>query len=500
MLLIVETGDAVREIIVEPGKTIAESIGPAGLHLDTRCGGRGTCGRCRIKLLAGVFRVAGKTVRAPAEVNGCQTEPAGETGRIFIPETSRIGRSGQIEAALPGAPRSSRTVLAIDIGTTTVAAALLTPAGVAATGGAFHSQFKFGDNVASRISYASGHPEHLARLQEETLRSIRAAIRHFPRLDEVAAVAVAGNTTMSCLFHRIDPTSIGVMPFTPPCREFPVRPAADFALPVPPGAPVLTAPAVSGYIGGDLVGGLLVTGLAAAKKPELLIDLGTNCEIILQTGRGMAAASAAAGPAFEGAGISAGCRAAQGAIDRIDAGPDRVKFSAIGGSAPVGICGSAYVEFLASARRNGLLNDFGRLERFEEDAGRKRFFRIAGELVITESDIEQLLKAKAAVRAGIQALLAYAGVPLEALGVVHLAGGFSTYLDLAAAQAIGMLPVLPNGEYRIVGNTSLGGAARLAADPGAMAQMLALSRSAHEIPLNSIPGFEDCYIDSLLLP
>lgn len=299
--------------------------------------------------------------------------------------------------------------------------------------------------------------------------------------DGVARIALAGNTVMSCLFHGIDPSPIGVMPFTPPCRIFPVRGAAELGLRAGD-IPVLTVPAIAGYVGGDLTAGLLETPL---RPGELLVDIGTNCEIILQTEQGMFCTAAAAGPAFEGAGIHCGSRAVPGAIDHYFG---RNSCSVIGGAAPAGLCGSAMIDFLAVERRLGHLNEFGRIQPPAD------CFEAAPGVTIYEWEIEQLLKAKAAVWAGIATLAAYCRTPVKKL---FLAGGFARYLDFGNAVACGMLP---DCELEAVGNTSLGGAARLAVQPGLAAELERLIDLPKDIPLNLLDEFEDNYIDGLLLP
>ena len=256
-------------------------------------------------------------------------------------------------------------------------------------------------------------------------------------------------------------------------------------------------PSISAYVGGDLTAGLYETEL---QPGEALVDIGTNCEIILRTASGEhVCTAAAAGPAFEGAGIACGRRAVPGAIDHILPG---WKFTTIGNEQPNGLCGSAMLDFMAVGNQEGWLSSFGRLEK-DEIADRIRDIdgitaaEIAPNVTLTEKDLEQLLKAKAAVFAGIQSLLESQNMSFSDLKKLHLAGGFAKYMDLKSAVAIGMLPDVP---FNIVGNTSLAGASRLAAAPSMMDEFIRLSDQPREIPLNDIPSFEDNYIDALMLP
>ena len=463
-------------------KNLAEQLAAAGYPLDLRCGGNGTCGRCRVHLRSGEWETDGKPVSVPAEVNACRTRLAGPEGEVEIPERSLAVRQGKVAAAWRSRllPESRESVIAVDLGTTTVAAVKLRNGEIVREATCFNRQSRFGDNVITRINHVGTSSGALEELRMAAVESVNELLDRLEP-DGVARIALAGNTVMSCLFHGIDPSPIGVMPFTPPCRIFPVRGAAELGLRAGD-IPVLTVPAIAGYVGGDLTAGLLETPL---RPGELLVDIGTNCEIILQTEQGMFCTAAAAGPAFEGAGIHCGSRAVPGAIDHYFG---RNSCSVIGGAAPAGLCGSAMIDFLAVERRLGHLNEFGRIQPPAD------CFEAAPGVTIYEWEIEQLLKAKAAVWAGIATLAAYCRTPVKKL---FLAGGFARYLDFGNAVACGMLP---DCELEAVGNTSLGGAARLAVQPGLAAELERLIDLPKDIPLNLLDEFEDNYIDGLLLP
>ena len=474
-------------LILQPAgnqRNLAKLLAAAGCPLDLRCGGNGTRGRCRVKLCSGEWEVDGRPLSVPAEANACRTRLVSPRGEVDVPERSMAATRGQVATAWRGQPLpdSDETVIAIDLGTTTVAAAKLHGREIVREASCFNSQSRFGDNVITRINHAGSSPEALGELRRAAADSINELLIQLDPSDAVR-IAVAGNTVMSCLFHGIDPSSIGVMPFTPPCRVFPVRSAAELGLRAGE-IPVLTVPAIAGYVGGDLTAGLFETRL---KPGELLVDIGTNCEIILRSEEGFFCTAAAAGPAFEGAGIHCGCRAVPGAVDH-DFGNG--SFSVIGqGVAPVGLCGSAMIDFLAVERRLGHLNEFGRIQPPADS------FEAAPGVSINEWGIEQLLKAMAAVCAGIQTLSRHCGI---AVRKISLAGGFARYIDLGNAVGCGLLP--GGCELEAVGNTSLGGAARLALDPGVAAELEILIDLPREIPLNLLPEFEDNYIDGLLLP
>ncbi|HPY91354.1 MAG TPA: ASKHA domain-containing protein [Lentisphaeria bacterium] len=475
-----------RLTITTTSQDLASVLSAQGIKLDLRCGGRGICGRCRVFLLSGAWFIDNvrHTVSpsAPLSALACRCRLATGSGDIEVPDSSRSETSIQASSSWSSRPLpiNHGIAIGIDLGTTTIAAVKVVNGIPVAEASCFNRQNAFGDNVLTRIQKA-GDTAGLDLLRRAAVDSINDALAQLGA-EDVTSLAIAGNTVMSCLLHGIDPTPIGTLPFTPPCRVFPTRPARDLGLNAP--GDVLTMPAISGYVGGDLTAGLNEVKLGS---DEMLVDIGTNCEIIFNLGDGrLVCTAAAAGPAFEGAGLSCGCRANHGAIDHIAADGT---FTVIGGDdvQPHGLCGSAMVDFLAMGQASGRLNQFG---RFQPSAPS---LTLAPGIVITEKDIEQILKAKAAVRAGIETLAQHCGI---APRKIFLAGGFAQYLDLANAIAIGMLPP---GDHVLVGNTSLGGAARLAAQPESLPALIELSNQPRELALNTLENFENAYIDALML-
>ena len=471
-----------RLTILQSRKSLPESLAELGFPLDLRCGGKGTCGRCQVLLCSGKWELAGKAVAVPLLAKACQARLLSASGVIEIPESSLQARNGKMSSEwnCGPVPVSNSPVIAIDLGTTTIAAVKIYRGSILGRTSCFNSQNRFGDNVISRISYAGVSSENLAELQQAAVASINDLLLELGTGD-ICRIAVAGNTVMSTILHGIDPSPIGCLPFIPPTRIFPPRPAQELGLQAK--VPLFTVPAISAYIGGDLTAGLAEIQL---KPGEMLVDIGTNCEIIFHAPQGLICAAAAAGPAFEGAGIHCGSRAVDGAIDHYF-GKD--KFSWIGSGIPKGLCGSAMLDFLAVERRLGHLNEFGRLQP------QKETFDLAPGVFLHEWDIAQLLKAKAAVGSGIHTLEEFSRAQADK---IYLAGSFAQYLDLANAISIGMLPA--QRDYQIVGNTSLAGAAHLACCPDFSTELEKLSSEPKEIPLNTLPNFEDHFIDAMLLP
>ena len=245
----------------EKTESLADLLETQGSPLDLRCGGNGTCGRCRVQLLSGTYRIDGEEISvSPPGISAkaCRTVLTSENGCVEVPESSRRSVSGSILADWTGTPppHIPEPVIGIDIGTTTVAAVKLVNGTIAARASAFNGQSRFGDNVISRIVHAGSSPEALEEERKAVADTINELLAELDASDCVR-IAVAGNTVMSLLFHGIDPTPVGTMPFLPPTRCFPIRTAHDCGLlSAPPAIPVLTVPAIAGYVGGDIVSGM----------------------------------------------------------------------------------------------------------------------------------------------------------------------------------------------------------------------------------------------------
>jgi uncharacterized 2Fe-2S/4Fe-4S cluster protein (DUF4445 family) len=283
-----------------------------------------------------------------------------------------------------------------------------------------------------------------------------------------------------------------------------------------PETPIQLLPSIAGYIGADITAGLYATGMVFDAKPSLLVDIGTNGEIVLQHYASLTACATAAGPAFEGCGLRCGTRAREGAVSDLSITCDPFEISArtIGDIPPAratGVCGSAYIDFLASARGCGLLGHAGRFIpevwavlpdtfRLTDDGERALSLAGPGSPCISEVDVAVLLQAKAAIGAGIETLLETAGIRAEEISRVYLAGGFGMHLNVTNAIAIGLLPGFTPEQVRVVGNTSLAGALLALIDRTTLAEMEALREQVRVIELNLAEGFEDRYVEHLMLP
>jgi len=522
-------------------RSLADLLGAHGLPLNTRCGQRGLCRGCEVELRAGSLSVEGGQINAPALVQACRARIISGPAKIHVPARSRMEHRPQVgetfEIAVPYAHEplfpfvagGRDTAFAVDVGTTTVVVLLvdLSTGEVLSRAGAFNEQIRFGDNVITRIE-AAGTPEKLSALQRaivtETIQPqlLRACERAGRPVARIAGGAIAGNTTMLHLLVGTDPTPLGSAPFTPRFIAGRQILAAEIGLTakgLAPETPIQLLPGIAAYIGADITAGIFACGMVFDSSPSLLVDIGTNGEIVLQSGGQLTACATAAGPAFEGCGLSSGTRARDGAVSdlKLALNPFQLETKVIGDVPLVragGICGSAYVDFLATARSTGLL---GKTGRFEMSAWEKvppqnrlaeageRALRLtetngASALRISEVDVALLLQAKAAIGAGIEILLEKAGLRAADLGRVYLAGGFGLHLDVAHAIAIGLLPGFGAEQVRVVGNTSLAGAlvALVARTP--LPVMENLRTQVEVIELNRADDFEDRYIEHLMLP
>ena len=519
----------------QEGQTLAEALAEHGLPLNTRCGGRGLCHGCDVELREGsVVSMTGEKWVLPATVRACQAGIAGDV-TVHIPARSRVDHRPSVSetfridiscAHQPLFPSGARdTAFAVDVGTTTVVVLLadLTTGEILSRAGGFNEQIRFGDNVLTRIDLArtrkGAREEMQAAIVRDTIVPLlaRACERAGRRPERIAGGTIAGNTTMLHLLTGADPSSLGVAPFIPLFIEGKRLFAGELGFTpdaLPADAIIQLLPGIAAYVGADIVGGMYATGMAFDPFPSLLVDIGTNGEVVLQNEGKLYACATAAGPAFEGSGLCCGARARDGAVSGIRVGlePFCVEAEVIGGGAPryaTGICGSAYIDFLSQGRTSGLLTETGRFdagawarvpETYRAGEDGQRGLRIAGGQHITEVDIALLLQAKAAIGAGIETLLENAGLTSSQVGRVYLAGGFGMHLDLGHAIAIGLLPGFAEANVRVVGNTALAGALIALMDKNTLGEMEALRSQVHVLELNLQKGFEDKFVDHLMLP
>jgi uncharacterized 2Fe-2S/4Fe-4S cluster protein (DUF4445 family) len=419
--------------------------------------------------------------------------------------------------------------LAFDLGTTTVVATLLdlctgTPLAVASM---LNKQQPFGADVITRISATMLDPAALAnltRLAHETLADLAGQVCAAAGADpaDVTEVALAGNATMTHIALGVDPEPLGVAPFIMAARQLPEVLAADLAVPAHPRARAFVFPAFGAYVGGDITAGLLAAGMNRDARTRLFIDIGTNCEIVLGNRDWLLATAAPAGPAFEGAAIRCGVRAADGAIEAVAITTDDVALTVIGDREPTGLCGSGLVDAVAGLVRVGLLDHSGRLVPAEVAAklapaltprltmvGAERVFVLHWRgasadpnesIYLSQRDVRELQFAKAAIATGWQVLLDEAGLVAADIQQVLLAGSFGSYLSPASAIALGLVPRLPVMRVVAAGNVAGEGAKMALLSVRERAAALALLGEVRYVELSDRDGFNDAFVGQLQFP
>jgi uncharacterized 2Fe-2S/4Fe-4S cluster protein (DUF4445 family) len=434
----------------------------------------------------------------------------------------------ELIAVEPGDTTALCWGLACDIGTTTVVVNLmdLNTGEVSAVEASLNGQAVFGADVIARIGYAINNPDGLAELQTKIVQTmnglIDAVLTHAGvSANNVYDVVIAGNTTMQHLFLGISPTAIAEAPFIPVIEDAGRASAGSLGLHVHPRAQVCTFPVIGGYVGGDIVSGILATGLDRDRRTRLLIDVGTNGEIVLGSDRRVVSCSTAAGPAFEGAQMACGMRAAPGAIEGVTITRSAVSLQVIGNEKPVGICGSGLIDLVAQLYLSGLLDENGRLLDQEEamevvdpalaqrvmQNGNQRSFIVAtaaetggAPVTISQRDIRELQYAKGAMKSGITILQRTLGIADDQIDQIMLAGSFGSYINPVSARAIGLVPLVPRDRIIAVGNT---------AGEGAKMAMLSFREreAARVIPsqveyleLSAMSSFTDDFVDALSFP
>ncbi len=612
-----------RVFPAERGDNLLEIAMQAGVHINASCGGRGVCGKCRVRIAGGSVESSGNPLlsdddRAMGFRLACSSSIT-EDAVVEIPLESQIDRSilarsatltdanvsaadelltrlygreplvaryncelpkpdandnisdaarvaravsvraGCGEPAFPlgilrelsidlreadwsitadvapdtceitrvarGNRESAHYAVAVDIGTTTVTAELIdclaSSAGsmVLASSTDYNGQISYGEDVISRIMYCRKR-RGLTKLHDVIMSTINALISDIvpdAKVDaaDITHIVAAGNTTMMHLFYGIDPRHIMLAPYTPAATAF--SPSGVRGLGFMPGldARLYSVPGVSSYVGGDIVSGVALSGMTEKGGISLFMDIGTNGEIVLGNNEWLLCASCSAGPAFEGGGIGFGMRAAPGAIEkvRINQATLEPMILTIGRVRPLGICGSGLIDLVAELFIGGIIDRNGRFSlqkqgiRLREGPnGMEYVLCFASEtgterdITLTEIDLDNIMRTKAAVYAGCSVLLQNGGIGFTDLDSVIIAGGFGHSIDIEKAIIIGLLPQLPVDRFRFMGNASLGGARTAAVSRGFFAKTADIARSMTNIELSENAQFMNEFMAAMFLP
>ena len=430
----------------------------------------------------------------------------------------------------PGDTTGRLHALAFDLGTTTVVATLIdvgtgTPVAVASM---LNKQQPFGADVISRISATMLDAAALPRLTglaAQTLQELADDVCEQAGIEpaQVYEVALAGNATMTSIALGVDPEPLGVAPFILAAQSYPEMPAAELGLEVHPGARATVFPALGAYVGGDLVAGMLATGMTRDRRLRLLIDVGTNCEVVLGSADGVVCTAAPAGPAFEAAQIACGMRAAEGAIEVVRLREGAVELDVIGDTEPAGICGSGLVDAAAELLRVGLLDKSGRFVSQEEAArlepelvsrltaradGTRIFVLhwareegdVEGAVYLSQRDVRELQFAKAAIATGWRLLVEDLGIAETEIQQVLLAGSFGSYLSPSSAIRIGLVPKLALPRIVAAGNVAGEGAKMALLSLQERHAAEAMLDEVRYIELSDRPDFNDRFVEQLAFP
>lgn len=606
MFVKLTTGETLE---ISKGESLFQALKRQGIYLVASCGGKGICGKCRVRLIEGKWRTQTKGRLEPREVQSgislaCQTFPQ-TTITIDIPKESRLvigdkialSKSGDLLVHLhsykvdisplvrnielelpqptindnisdlerlkrlleeknltgvrfphtfisslsdilresgwkitlgytggndivyvrPAHDKKERYGVAVDIGTTTIVVYLLNLTGgqLVDVGSTYNSQMKYGDDVINRIVYAT-ESDGLPELRESVVTDINSLVgvlreRQDVRREDIESAVIAGNTTMTHIFWGLNPTYIREEPYVPPVNIFP-RWRAEFSrLEINPTAPVYTFPCVASYVGGDIVSGVLASQIYRNKEIALFMDIGTNGEIVIGNNEWLVTAACSAGPCFEGSGIKHGMRATEGAIEslKIDRKTFEPRWNVIGNGEPMGICGSGMIDAVSEMFLTGIIDQKGKFvreiktDRIRDGIEGLEFLinsRNGRDIVLTQVDIENLLRAKAAMYAGVTLLLKELSLDLDVIQKIYIAGGFGNYIDIDKAIIMGMLPDLPKERFFFIGNASITGAYLCLLSKDLRREAGVIASKMTNVELSVTKGFMDEYISALFLP
>jgi len=430
-------------------------------------------------------------------------------------------RNDTVEIVLveSGNTTSKNFGLSFDIGTTTISGQLvdLNSKKIIGTKATYNQQAAFGSDVITRIIYA-GQADGLEKLHLAVTDTMNQIIRdlsleHNIDLNDVNCIVCSGNTTMIHLLLSVDPAPIRKTPYVPTANFLPVMRAAEAGININPRGLLSCVPGVSSYIGGDTTAGILSSGIYKLEQPSILIDIGTNGEIVLGNRDFLVACAASAGPAFEGSGVTSGMRASSGAIQKVEINKKdfNVKFSTIADKLPRGICGSGYIGLLAAMLETGIIDKSGKIKvtgsRIRQTDNGKEFVvcfknetETGSEIVITEADIENLKRSKGAIYSATAILVKHLGLEFSSIAKIFIAGGFGTYLDIDKAIKIGLLPDLERSKFVFIGNSALAGARQILLSDEAMSMADSLASKITYFELSVDPDYMDEYSQALFFP
>jgi len=515
-----------ERISIRAGATVLEAAGQAGIILNTVCGGKGTCGKCVVNL-----EPDGR------EVLACQHRIQSDL-TVTIPANSRFFEQKILEHGIDIQTKVHPTIyekyqidsaeeifgLAVDIGTTTVVAKLINmrDGQCLGTQATLNPQTRYGDDVISRIDYAQTDAK-LAELHETIIGCINELIARLCKktsIDkkQIYEMCVVGNTAMNHIFLRLPVRQLGQAPYRAFSVDAKDLPAKELSLQINPAGNIHTAGNVAGFVGSDTTAVALAVDIDSAEEETLVVDIGTNGELVLGTADKLYAASCAAGPAFEGARIACGSRAVEGAIEAVVVNDGDIGLDVIGGCTARSICGSGLIDAVAVLLDLGIVDKTGRfahpsalanklpqaiLARIIEKDDQLAFCLVRAEnvnerkVVLTQKDIREVQLAKAAIRAGIKLLQKKIGIEDSDIKQVFLAGAFGNYIRAESALRIGLLPAVPAERIHFVGNAASSGAQMILINSRLRELARDLARRIEYVEIANEPDFQDVFAECM---
>lgn len=525
-----------RRMTVTEGTTLLQAAREGGFNLEAPCDGRGSCGKCRVRVsgqvavpdefeagLLGNLLHTGSRLACRTKVYGPVQAEIVSTGReTFVALTE--ARSSQWIFDPPVRNRCQAGLpcygIALDIGTTSIAAELIDLVNGKSLGveACLNPQTAYGGDVLTRISFAAEHANGTQMLQAKVVEGIGTLIERLTAVhsigsEDIYEMIVAGNTTMLHLFLGVSPRSLAQAPFRPVFTQQVDMSPAKAGLHMAKGGVITLLPSAAAFIGADIVAGLLAVGRCFYSRTALFIDIGTNGEIVASKNGKLVATSSAAGPALEGMNISCGCRAETGAIEAVAINDNyNINIEAIGTASLRGICGSGLIDLVAELVRCGLIEPNGRFAQKNKlptvlasrlvDVNERSAFMVSeeGRIYLSQKDVRQVQLAKGAIAAAIAFLLQKLDIAYADLEEVLVAGAFGAHLKPSSLIGIGLLPPECREKIRFVGNTAKEGAKAVLLNRQAAADVVDLAQAIEVIDLSCQPGFQDCFIRALSYP
>ncbi len=528
-----------KQVRCESGQSLMAALIHAGVFVDNPCNGKGTCGKCKVRICAGVVEEPCETEKrflSPRELEtgirlSCLVYPKNNLVIEMLQEENahKILTSGMMPSfkykpsisALFGEGENGFYGIAVDIGTTTVVAALvdLKTGEELETASMINPQKQYGLDVLTRITYAMENPDTASNeLQRVIVEGLNQLVDQLVEKENVSKkhlheIVISGNTTMLHMLLGVDSTVIGKAPYTPNFIESQRVNACEIGLNVEENTILYCLPSVSAYIGSDIVAGVYACGLHRKTRTTLFIDIGTNGEIALAHNGQLMSCSCAAGPALEGMNISAGMRAQVGAIEEITIGENGINTKVIGDVAGKGLCGSGILAAMRELIKTGIVTKKGamiKLENMEEGDyrrkyiqvnGKKRAFELSGHpnsIVVTQSDVRQVQLAKGALLSGFYALLNEAGITMAHLDEVIVAGQFGAHLSADSLVGTGILPEAVRDKLTYIGNASKTGAYMALMSTDVRQDIEVLAKDMAYIELGAVEGYERLFSKCLL--